>query len=620
MAFNYSKAVTDAEAKYGIPDGIYERMVSAESSGNPTATSSKGAYGYAQLMPAAAADMGVDRFDPAQNIDGGAHYLKTLYDRFGDWDSAVAHYNAGPSGNINNPETRAYLKRVTGHTMADPTSTMPVPTGMIDPKTQARFDAAETRAMAEADKASHEETLALQDQRVGMQRIMADQEAADRQPLPMPPMLQKLPDPPNQQDYIKSPVRSLQQFLPMLAVLGGLHMRNGALASMKAATGAMKAQARNDQEALTRANDEWHQATENMLKTYEAQRTQFEEIIQNRQLSTQERLGELQALANMTGNAEDLAAVKAGDLNRLYQSWQMRDAAAKQVWMIYNQAQQQQFERERIAEQHRHNIISEGMSGGPQGVAYRAKVQELMNANPNMTQEEAEDQAFKSVSRDKQGNLPEKVAQGYRQSIQADKRTQAWQNEAQFVQALHDVDPSKMDEGPTQKLVIDAFNRLATNQAARKFLIDAGDQGLLNKADMIGKQLLSTKGPVMGTALAKRYYEAAQKMAETIGNPYDEALAENAMKMDQNGYSPTIAIDREAVDRIINKGLYTPSARVAEELGGVAPQPAAASPTAAKFKLTPDIKAQYDQAAKNGHAAEAKRRLAEAGYDVSGLS
>ncbi len=51
-----------------------------------------------QLMPATAREMHVtDPFDPAQNVHGGAAYLKQLLDRYkGDLRQALIGYNAGP--------------------------------------------------------------------------------------------------------------------------------------------------------------------------------------------------------------------------------------------------------------------------------------------------------------------------------------------------------------------------------------------------------------------------------------------------------------------------------------------------------------------------------------------
>ena len=77
-----------------------------------------------QLMPATVKQFQVnDAFDPKQNVDAGAKYLKQLLDKYkGDVALALAAYNAGPAtvdaaGKIPDiKETRDYvddfLKRV----------------------------------------------------------------------------------------------------------------------------------------------------------------------------------------------------------------------------------------------------------------------------------------------------------------------------------------------------------------------------------------------------------------------------------------------------------------------------------------------------------------------------
>ena len=62
-------------------------------------TSSAGALGVFQLMPATAAALGVDPTDVNQNIQGGITYLKQLFAKYGSWDQALAAYNWGP-GNV----------------------------------------------------------------------------------------------------------------------------------------------------------------------------------------------------------------------------------------------------------------------------------------------------------------------------------------------------------------------------------------------------------------------------------------------------------------------------------------------------------------------------------------
>lgn len=116
----YLETARDAARKHDIPEDLFLRLVQRESGWNPNVKSSKGATGLAQLMPDTANLLGVDINDPVQNLNGGARYLKMMYNKFGNWRLALAAYNAGPGaveehGGIPPfDETRAYVIAILG--------------------------------------------------------------------------------------------------------------------------------------------------------------------------------------------------------------------------------------------------------------------------------------------------------------------------------------------------------------------------------------------------------------------------------------------------------------------------------------------------------------------------
>ena len=116
----YLETARAAARRYGVPEDLFLRLVQQESGWNSGAVSNKGATGLAQLMPETASRLGVDETDPHDNLDGGARYLRMMYDRFGDWRLALAAYNAGPEavekygGVPPFAETTAYVRRIMG--------------------------------------------------------------------------------------------------------------------------------------------------------------------------------------------------------------------------------------------------------------------------------------------------------------------------------------------------------------------------------------------------------------------------------------------------------------------------------------------------------------------------
>lgn len=109
-----------AARRHNVPEDLFLRLVQQESGWNHRAVSHKGARGLAQLMPATARKLRVDPDDPAQNLEGGARYLRMQYERFRDWRLALAAYNAGPEaverhgGVPPYRETQGYVKAIFG--------------------------------------------------------------------------------------------------------------------------------------------------------------------------------------------------------------------------------------------------------------------------------------------------------------------------------------------------------------------------------------------------------------------------------------------------------------------------------------------------------------------------
>ncbi|WP_375261330.1 lytic transglycosylase domain-containing protein [Palleronia sp.] len=109
-----------AARKHGIPEALFLNLVQRESAWDPAVVSHKGAIGLAQLMPDTARQMGVDPYDPTQNLEGGARYLAIQYRAFKDWRLALAAYNAGPGAVIEYggippyAETTAYVTAILG--------------------------------------------------------------------------------------------------------------------------------------------------------------------------------------------------------------------------------------------------------------------------------------------------------------------------------------------------------------------------------------------------------------------------------------------------------------------------------------------------------------------------
>lgn len=119
----YDPIINQAAQRYNVDPALIKAVIQQESGGRNGLTSSCGAGGLMQLMPATARSLGCNNvMDPQQNIMAGTKYLSQMLRRYnGNVRLALAAYNAGP-GNVNKyggvppfRETQNYVRNITAN-------------------------------------------------------------------------------------------------------------------------------------------------------------------------------------------------------------------------------------------------------------------------------------------------------------------------------------------------------------------------------------------------------------------------------------------------------------------------------------------------------------------------
>ena len=125
--------IVESGSRNGVDPILLYAIMHQESTFKAKAVSPKGARGLMQLMPGTAVRYGVTNiFDPRQNIEGGARYMRFLLDLFdGDVNLALAGYNAGEGAVMKYgyrvppySETQEYVRRISQryNLMRDPSA------------------------------------------------------------------------------------------------------------------------------------------------------------------------------------------------------------------------------------------------------------------------------------------------------------------------------------------------------------------------------------------------------------------------------------------------------------------------------------------------------------------
>ena len=97
----YARSLLADSERAKLDPNLIMALVTVESSWRQTAVSPHGARGLGQLMPTTAARLGVNPWDPSQNLRGASAYLRSLVNRFAGrgvnaMRDAIGAYNAGP--------------------------------------------------------------------------------------------------------------------------------------------------------------------------------------------------------------------------------------------------------------------------------------------------------------------------------------------------------------------------------------------------------------------------------------------------------------------------------------------------------------------------------------------
>lgn len=124
----YQAYVERYAKQYEVPENLIYAVIRTESDFDPEAVSSVGAVGLMQMMPSTFRWLSDDMlgehledgmlYDPETNVRYGVYYLRRLYDRYGDWPTACAAYNAG-NGRVDGWLEDSSLTDLQGHLIID---------------------------------------------------------------------------------------------------------------------------------------------------------------------------------------------------------------------------------------------------------------------------------------------------------------------------------------------------------------------------------------------------------------------------------------------------------------------------------------------------------------------
>jgi hypothetical protein len=460
--------------------------------------------------------MGVtDPTDPNQSREGGARYLLQLLKQYnGSVPMALAAYNEGP-GNLQRkgvfPSTQKYVSSIMG-----PSDALGQMLQAPDPNTDPDFLAARA-AQQKSQRVSGQTAQSLQQNQGAIQGVADTLRAINERKYPDVHPLE-LPKEP--QTEAKDPIRALGQFLPLMAILGGSLSRRHSLAALEAATGAMEAQKTGDEKDLQRNHDRWLDEMKRLDEMHQAEKEHFDEAIKVNETDRAAAMAQLSVVAALDNNLLMKDKLAKGDVDGAIQLYQMKSNAwgqARQVW-------QMSMEQKRAAETERyHNaeIAEKEAALPPEKKAYA----HYLEQHPG-DEEGAQIEAGRAAMR----LHPEKAASitdRLRKQLDTEPVGKAWETTRQFIGSVDAAanDPDIANNPIKQIALIDAFQRIATNQAIRGFTLKAAQDALplSNQAETLKKKIMGPNGAAIGAKAIKEYIDAARGIAGEMESNYRAA-------------------------------------------------------------------------------------------------
>lgn len=208
--------------------------------------------------------------------------------------------------------------------------------------------------MAKTAMAKEMQAGALKDKMAATSAIMAEPTPE----MPAVPRLEKLDStPPVKQP--DNPIKLMAQMLPIFAALGGIKTQSSAILALNASTAVLNALEANDQAAALKAHTEWKEHMGATLENNRIVGQEYTNLMNNRQMSWDDKMARIAAVATDSGDKIALAALASGDPGAILKRQEMLDKAAQQILPVYQHAQEVDLQRDQLDETNRHNLAAE---------------------------------------------------------------------------------------------------------------------------------------------------------------------------------------------------------------------------------------------------------------------